>query len=874
MKKLLRDAWRAVTRINRDGSRPLHDKGSDTENLPNPEVMAADAAFDDALNAHQAGRLQEAQAVYRRILESMPDHAQAMHFLGVSHGQAGNLVEAERLIRQSIQIQQSSEYFSNLALVLDAQGKRDEAVSACRRSIALTPANVAMHRNLGGLLVGASRYAEAEQAYRGVLALQPDDADTHFKIAEVLVALNRLVDAVDAYRRALMLRPEYPEASNNLGNLLKGMRRYAEAEDAYKQTLLLQPGAAAVYCNLGQLFQEGGRHNEAEAAIRRALELQPDLAGAHNSLGNFYAAKGRYPEAEAAIRRALELQPDYADAHNNLGNLLKEMGRHSDAEGAYRQALDLNPHYAEAWGNLGMLLAGAEQFTEAETAHRKALSLKPDSAAAYHNLANLLCKTNRNAEAEAAYRQALALDPNYAEVCVNLGTFLHANGRTVEAEDSYRKALGLKPDSVAAHNNFGSLLMDIKRYDEAEALFSRALILQPDSADACNSQGNLFKETGRYTEAEAAYRHAIALHPDTAGFHNNLGFLLQGVGRYAEAEAAYRQALTLDPDFDLAHYNLALTCLSQKQFIDGWKGYERRWKIKDFNSLQRPFPQEKWRGDVLAGQTLLLWQEQGVGDIIIYAGMLPDLVAQGVRLVVECESRFVPLLARSFPQANVLARSNPAHVTTQDARWQSPMGSLGRWLRTRQEDFKWRGPYLVPDAMQVAAFKKRYQALGRGPVIGVSWRSSNPKIGESKSLSLAEWAPLLALPGATFINLQYGDCEEELSRLKRDTGITVHHDSTVNSLKDLDGFAAQVAATDLVISTSNSTVHFAGALGIPVWTLLPRGGAGLLWYWFDDDDDSLWYPSMRLFRQDSAGDWPGLMARVTEACRNFLMASC
>ena len=832
---------------------------------------AVDDYFNDVLNAHQAGRLPEAQVGYRRILERSPEYAPALHFLGVSYGQAGDWVEAERLIRKSIQIRDIPEYFCNLALVLDKQGKRDGTETAYRNVLRLAPDNVSIRGSLGDLLIRATRYADAEIVYRAALALHPDDADANFKLGVVLAELRRPAEAVAVYRNALCLRPAYLDAYNNLGNLLTQMCRYGDAEDAFRQALVLQPGSAVVYCNLSRLLQEMGRYVEAEAGLCRALELQPEFVEAHNNLGNLYAAMGRRPEAVATYRRALELQPNYADAHNNLGNLLKDIGNFPEAEAAYRQATALNPDLVDAWGNLGMLLGDTGRFDEAETAHRKALSLQPNNAIAHNNLANLLRKTNGDAEAEVAYRQALALQPDYPDACSNLGNLLQGAGRYAEAELLHRKALLLKPDSVAVRTNFGCLLLEARRFAEAEAIFDSALELQPDFADACCGLGNVFKETGRYVEAEVAYRRAIARQPSLAGAHNNLGFLLQWSERFAEAEAAFRQAVALNPESDLAHYNLALFCLSQKRFYEGWEGYERRWRIKDFNSLQRGFPQLRWQGEVLAGETLLVWQEQGVGDIILYAGMIHDLVGQGARLIVECESRLEPLLARSFPQARVVVRSNPPHVTTLAARWQSPLGSLGRWVRKQKIDFKGRGPYLIPDVKQVAAFRKQYRALGDGPVIGISWRSSNDKVGQSKSMSLVDWAPLLSLPGVIFVNLQYGECGEELSRLKRDTGITVHQDGAVNPLTDIDGFAAQVAAMDLVISTSNSTVHFAGALGVPVWTLLPRGGAGLLWYWFSEGEDSLWYPSMRLFRQPSPGDWSALLLRVAEAFRSFLL---
>lgn len=871
MKRLLLDAWRAVTGDKRNRSQKPPEKDSEPALHSNVELAAVDATFDGALNAHQSGRVLEAQAAYRRILERAPDYAPALHFLGVSYGQSGDLLEAERLIRKSIQIQELPDYFSNLALVLDQQGKQEEVETAYRNALRLDPGNVLIHRNLGDLLVAAARHADAEQAYRGALALQPDDADTHFKLGLVLAELRRTTEAVDAYRNALSLRPAFPDAYNNLGNLLKGMLQYTEAENAYRQALLLQPATAAAHSNLGLLLQDLGRHAEAEDELHRALELQQDFAGAHNNLGNLYAAINRLPEAEASYRQALALKPDYAEGHNNLGYLLEKMDRRSESELAYRQALTFRPEYAEAWSNLGQLLAAKGLCDEAEAAHRKVLSLKPDSAIAYNNLANFFCNTNRNAEAEAAYRRALELDSDYAEARSNLGALLQDSGRIAEAEVLHCKALALKPNSALIQYNFGRLLLEMRRYNEAAAMFGRALTLQPDVAEAYDCLGTVFKEMGRYAEAEAAYRRAIALQPN-AGAHINLGSVLQATERFAEAEAAYRQALMIDPEHDMAQYNLGLFCLSQKRLQEGWKGYERRWKIKDFNVLRHQFPQMEWQGEALADGKMLVWQEQGVGDVILYASMIPDLLAKGTRLIVECESRLVPLLARSFPEAQVVKSSNPVHIATLEARWQSPFGSLCRWLRARQENFTWRGPYLVPDATKISAFRERYHALGPGPVVGISWRSGNAKVGAQKSMSLLEWAPLLAL-GATFVNLQYGDCEEELSQLRRDTGVIVHQDDTVNPLNDLDAFAAQMAAMDLVISTSNTTVHFAGALGVPVWTLLPRGGGALLWYWFNEGEDSLWYPSMRLFRQSSPGDWPGLIARVAQAFSGYLMSA-
>lgn len=791
MKKLLQDAWRAVTGIN-------------SSNLPQSRSagnVAVDKAFQSALDAHQAGRFAEAQLGYIKLLGQIPDYPPAVHFLGVSHGQLGDLVQAERLIRQSIELQALPEYYSNLAMVLERQGRHDAAIAASRDAVRLAPDQAAPAAALADRLAAAGNFAEAEVAYRNALQLNPDDADLWLRLGGVLTGLRREIDAAESYRRALVLQPEHADAHNSLGLLLFGMGRTTEAEKAY--------------------------------------------------------------------RRTLELRPDHADAFNNLGVLLKEQGRAAEAEAAYREAIAAKPDFMRAWSNLGLLLGDEARFEEAETAHRQALALKPDNGSAHFNLANIYSHTNRNAEAEAAYRRALELEPDYSEACGNLAALLQGAGRMEEAEDLFRRALALDQQSAAAHYNLGGLLLDGGRYVEAEALLDRALVLQPTLADAHNRAGTLYKETGRPIEAEAAYRHALTLLPDSTGTLTNLALLMHETERFAEAETTYLRVLELEPGHDFAHYNLSLLYLSQKRFDEGWSGYERRWKMKGFNTLRHQGSHALWQGEPISGEAMVVWQEQGVGDVILYAGMISDLLARGVRVIVECEARLVPLLSRSFPQARVVARSDEVHPAIKEARWQSPLGSLCRWLRRRPEEFGWRGSYLVPDAARIEALRKRYRDSGPGPVIGLSWRSSNYKVGSRKSLPLSAWAPLLKSAGATLVSLQYGDCREELVQFERDHGVTVLQDADVDALKDLDGFAAQVAAMDMVISTSNSTVHFAGALDVPVWTLLPRGDA-LLWYWFRETEQSLWYPGMRLFRQDRPGDWTGLLARVQAALPGFI----
>jgi hypothetical protein len=249
----------------------------------------------------------------------------------------------------------------------------------------------------------------------------------------------------------------------------------------------------------------------------------------------------------------------------------------------------------------------------------------------------------------------------------------------------------------------------------------------------------------------------------------------------------------------------------------------------------------------LTGKSILIWTEQGLGDEILFASMLPDVIARAGRCIIECSPRMAPVFARSFPAAQVRAYQR-AHVPVSPAPaadYQIAIGDLGRFLRGDFAAFPRHHGYLKADAAKAAALRARYQAVKPGNVVvGLSWRSGNKDIGVLKSADLAEWAAILGLPGLTFVNLQYGDSSVDVAAVRARLGVGIYHDDTVDPLKSMDDFFAQVAAMDLVISTSNTTIHAAGSLNVPVW-LIDAGG---LWYWFRERADSPWYPAMRIFR--------------------------
>jgi len=373
-----------------------------------------------AMQHHQAGRLAEAEALYRQILATQPEHAEALHLLGVI----------------AVQV-----------------GRHDAAVEWIRKAVALDPKNPEAHSNLGVACRALGRLDEAIAAYRRALELQPDYPQAHNNLGAALAAQGRLDEAIAAFRRALERQPDHAEACKNLGNALRDRGQFDEAIAVYRRALELQPDAPETHNALGIALRERGQIEEASAAFRRAIELQPNDPEGHNNLGAALAGLGRLDEAIAACRRALELRPGYPQAHNNLGYIFRERGQPEEAVAACLRALQIKPNFPEALDNLGAALLGQGRAAEAIAAGRRALELQPDFPEAHNNLGAALARQGQLDEAITAYRRALELQPGCTPAHNNLGTALKSRGEVDAALASFRQALKLQPDDAPAHSN-------------------------------------------------------------------------------------------------------------------------------------------------------------------------------------------------------------------------------------------------------------------------------------------------------------------------------------------------------------------------------------------------------------------------------------
>jgi hypothetical protein len=354
--------------------------------------------------------------------------------------------------------------------------------------------------------------------------------------------------------------------------------------------------------------------------------------------------------------------------------------------------------------------------------------------------------------------------------------------------------------------------------------------------------------------------------PDIYSIRLNEASALDEANDLEHALQAFDELVAQNPTYVDAHHNRSQILLSAGRLEEGWSEFVWRLKRPAANVSHDIFPQKIWGGENLRDKNILVWTEQGIGDEILVVSMVPDAIEAAKHVTLLCSDRLLPLLRRSFPTATVEHRAEPlpACATSPSIDFQMSLSDLGLAFRRTFADFPERKSFLRADQDKRDVLRAKYLAQRPGTrLVGISWMSQkNYEIGWLKSQNLLGWAPILATPGITFINLQYGDRKSDLESVQEQLGVDIISDSGIDPLTDMDAFAAQVAAMDLVISVSNTTVHTAGALGIPTWILAAKG-RGRLWYWFRGKEKSPWYPSARLLSQEVTGEWDPVLDRCS-----------
>ena len=587
-------------------------------------------------------------------------------------------------------------------------------------------------------------------------------------------------------------------------------------------------GAPPTFLTALSLHQQG-RLEDAGRLYELTLASYPNHFESLHFLGLVRAGQRRLHDALGLIRRAIEQRPDSADAILSLGDTLAALGDRPAAMRAYKRALALDPAFAEAHNNFAAELAALGRHDEAIAHYERALAIKPDFAEAMVNLGNVLLALNRAGDAAALFERALRLQPGFAAALNNLGNAFVQMNRLHDAFAQYEKAVAAKPDYAGAHNNLGTILLALDRPAEAIARFETALAHAPDYAEA----------------------------------HNNLGNALLALNRLPEAMARYEKAAALKPGYVEALWNDALARLAAGDFAEGWRRYETRWDHAKLGLKRRQARQPLWQGaDDLHGRTILLHAEQGFGDTLQFVRYVPLVARRGADIVLEVQRPLVPLLQGIDGVSRVVAQGEP--LPPVDCH--CPLMSLPLALAAEVPTIPAACPYLAVPPEKLAKWRSVVGEDGP-PCIGLAWSgSATHRNDRNRSLPLARLRPIFDMPGVRFAALQKEFRADDEAVLQSIDGILAPGDR----LHDFADTAALVALCDLVITVDTAIAHLAGALGKPVWILLPFAAD---WRWMVEREDSPWYPTARLFRQKTIGDWDGVVARVRAELRERFLGS-
>jgi tetratricopeptide (TPR) repeat protein len=690
---------------------------------------------------------------------------------------------------------------------------------------------------------------KAVALFQQVLRSDPASAEAHYCLAVSACQAGDFARGIEFARRAFALEQRHFKAANLLGKALQRIGRGAEAIEQFDRAISIAPGFAEAHGNRAALLMEIGALPDALEGFNRAVALNPHSISDWQDRGVLLFMLRRYEDAIESYDRVLAVNADAFESHVARAEALMALDRLDEAQAAVEAALRLRPS-REALLVLARILMRAGRMSKALAA----LDLAPEADAwppAMTLRGIILGHMGRHEDAWACFERCLRLEPNQVDALFNGANALYELGRSGEALTALDRAAALKPQDPMICSGRGNALAALRRHDEALSAYEGALALRPGDPAALYGRGTALTELGRPEEAVASFDAALAIRPVYAEALVNRGLAMVELRRHDDAFKDYEQALSIQPDLAKAHMNEAVLRLLLGDFRTGWEKYEWRWK--SIGVKEREFPVAKWNGEALReGTTVLLHAEQGYGDTIQFARFIPLVSRLGVTVIFELHRELKPLYER-MPGAMVIGGGE----TLPRFDLHCPLLSLPLTLGTTLDTIPPATPYVTAPVERLSRWRDRVPGGPRRKV-GIAW-SGNPKLlrDRQRSISLDSLSPVLELPGLSFVTLNPATAPEDEQKLAR-LGNVVH---LAKDFSDFADTAAAMAQLDLIISVDTSIAHLAGALGKPVWILLPYVPD---WRWMLDRGDSPWYPTARLFRQPKSGDWASVVATIRQ----------
>ncbi|MDH3325840.1 MAG: tetratricopeptide repeat protein [Gammaproteobacteria bacterium] len=581
----------------------------------------------------------------------------------------------------------------------------------------------------------------------------------------------------------------------------------------------------------------------------------------HQNTGQFLEAKSIYTKL---------LEHNHADSNVLflLGSLYGQMGELKNCINSLTQSLQINDKQIDAYNNLAIAYELTNQFESAIHIYEKAMQLSPNSPHIHGNLGDVFRKIGNYEKSLFHLNIALNISPDNEATLLNKANLLGQMNKNNEARQVYQHALSLYPNNITLLSNFSALLQIENDFTQAEILIRKALSLKHDYPQALSNLANILIKQEKFSEAEEHLLKAISLNPAYTEAYINLGFLYHSIALFDKAIDCFNKAIELEPESITGHWYRTFTLLLTGKFDNAWDDYEYRFKSTEH--INDPYDYPNFNIELKNEDVLLVTAEQGIGDQVMFASCLPDLLKLTDTAIIECDKRLLPLFKRAFPSNTVIFRGQydkeSIKKTFPSIRKKLAIGSLPRLFRKNISQFPKTSPYLGVDEEKYKKWKDRYKILGNKLNIGISWKGGTRIEQKKRSIPLDAWKEILQCD-CNFINLQYGNNADELIAFENNYGITIHDWEDSDSLKDLDDFSAQIAALDLVISVGNTNVHLAGSLNVPALCLIPKVPS---WRWLFSGEECLWYPSVNIFRQADLHEWQPVLKNIEQALKKYI----
>ena len=663
-------------------------------------------------------------------------------------------------------------------------------------------------------------------------------------------------DSIKNYSEAIKLNPIYVEAFNNKGVAYTSWKRFDKAIECFDRAIEINPSYAEAYNNKANALKEKKEYQPALANYEKSIQLEPTYLDALSNAGILCDIMNDYTKSEMYLNRALSLDSNNTSVLYNLANCLFNSKNFKKSIKICQKIIRLDASFHFAYNRMGLCYLHLEKKEEASEFFKKAIEIKADYLESINNYGFVLQKLKNYSLATIQFKRALNIDPHNHTTFINLSKAYFDEGRLIPAIELAKRGLLLKPDSIPLLKNLHLSLLLLNRLDEAEEACKEMLSIDKNDAEAINAMGTIYERQGHYEKAKSYFLRALEIDKNLFLPKINIATIYQLEGHIEKAVEIYSLLTEEQLDNPQVLYQKSAITIALENFEEGWKNYEYRWKVFPLSRSKWPVQNKLiWKGE--KGKRVVLWKEQGIGDDIIFLSLVSEVKEMCGSLSVYVDPRLQTLCRRSMPEINFV--KDLEELQNVDCDYHMPLGNIPGLIRNDINDFdRTIKGYLKADAERVKSIRKELNLEGK-TVIGISWKSFNSLNQFKKSVQLKDMERVFSNLDVVLVNLQYGDVDEEIKAFKAETGIDVLQCASVDNREDLDGLAALIEACDLVISTSNVTIHMAGALGKETWVLLSYVAN---FWWLLERTDSIWYPSLTLYRQPTLNDWDSVYGSI------------